>query len=387
MRHIRWAAGLRYTINAVLCLAVLCTGCTKQSIDARSLSFWKPHLLYLQSSPCEGLYVEIDAVEGSEPNEDVIGSLRQCLLQYCDKPDGVRIVRNISIPLEDAQATRPELLALRYMDGPWHGLPARENTAKDGRATKHDGRTAYLYVLFYDSSQLLSKRYRQAVNPHAKLLPYPAAIYMDTRYIKKHHLRKYEAQLLLHEVGHILGLTWSQKRGDDWHCHCRDKSCLMYESYRVTILPFQKDRQKDFCELCKGDLEAARAGETDPRLKFMGPVMVRSEQDYHVLSLPAFVKLHFGPLELIKWQDVLEQARNETPRRAAQPDTVAVIMGSGEPADFGEAASLYRAIENAERDPCQTVRLGVNIIKEQLMRQSGYTPGNEKIVSKWLYHR
>ncbi|HIJ52961.1 MAG TPA: hypothetical protein HPP66_07365 [Planctomycetes bacterium] len=373
MRHIRWAAGLRYTINAVLCLAVLCTGCTKQSIDARSLIFWKPHLLYLQSSPCERLYVEIDAVAGSEPNEDIIGALRQCLLQYCDKPDGVRIVRNISIPLEDAQATRPEILALRYMDGPVD--------------SKHDGRTAYLYVLFYDSSQLLAKRYRQAVNPHAKLLPYPAAIYMDTRYIKKHHLSKYEAQLLLHEVGHILGLTWSQKRGDDWHCHCRDKSCLMYESYKVTTLPFQRDRQKDFCKLCKADLEAARAGETDPRLKFCGPVMVRSEQNYHVLSLPAFVKLHFGPLELIKWQDVLEQARNETPRRAAQPDTVAVIMGSGDPADFDEATSLRRAIENAERDPCQTVRLGVNIIKEQFMRQSGHISGAEQTVSKWLYGR
>lgn len=376
MRHIRRTWGVRYTINVMLCLAVLCTGCTlltngKQSIDPRSLSFWKPHLLYLQSAPCGSLYVEIDAVEGSEPNEEIIETLHQCLLQYCDKPDGVRIVRDTSIPLEDAQATRPELLALRYMDGPTH--------------SKHDGRTAYLYVLFYDSSQLLGKRYRQAVNPHAKLLPYPAAIYMDTRYIKKHHLTKYEAQLLLHEVGHILGLTWSQKRGDVWDCHCRDKSCLMYESYRVS--PFRKDRLKDFCELCKGDLEAARAGETDPKLKFMGPVMVRSEQDYHVLSLPAFVKLHFGPLELIKWQDVLEQARNETPKRAAQPDTVAVIMGSGEPESFDEVASLRRAIENAERDPCHTVRLGVNIIKEQLMKQLNHVSDNERTVSKWLYRR
>jgi len=313
--------------------------------------------------------VEIDAVKGSEPNEETIETLHQSLLRYCDKPGEIQIVRNVPIPLEDAQATRPELLALRHMDGPVH--------------SKHDGRTAYLYVLFYDSSQLLGKRYRRAVNPHAKLLPYPAAIYMDTRYIKKHHLSKYEAQLLLHEVGHILGLTWSQKRGDDWRCHCRKKSCLMYESYRVNILPFQKHRQKDFCELCKSDLEAARAAEADPKLKFMGPVMVRSEKNYHVLSLPAFVKLHFGPLELIKWQVVLDEARNEVPKWAAQPDTAAVIMELGSGADSDELASLHYAIESAKKDPCRTVRLGINAIEEQPMKQLNHISDNEKTVSKW----
>jgi hypothetical protein len=312
--------------------------------------------------------VEIDAVKGSEPNEKTIETLHQYLLRYCDKPGEIQIVRNAPIPLKDAQATRPELLALRHMDGPVH--------------SKHDGRTAYLYVLFYDSSQLLGKRYRRAVNPHAKLLPYPAAIYMDTRYIKKHHLSKYEAQLLLHEVGHILGLTWSQKRGDDWRCHCRNKSCLMYESYRVNILPFQKHRQKDLCELCKIDLEAARAAEADPKLKFMGPVMVRSEKDYHVLSLPAFVKLHFGPLELIKWQVVLDEARNEVPKWAAQPDTAAVIMGLGSGADSDELASLHCAIESARKDPCRTVRLGVNAINEQPVKQLNHISDNEKTISK-----
>lgn len=371
MRHIRRTFGIRYKISVVLFLAALCTGCIEQSIDPRSLSFWKPHLLYLQSAPCKSLYVEIDAVEGSAPNEETIETLRRCLQRHCDKSGEIQIVCNTPIPLEDAQSTRPELLALRYMDGPTN--------------PEHDGSTAYLYVLYYDSSKLLGKKYRQAVNPHAKLLPYPAAIYMDTRYIEKHHLSKHEAQLLLHEVGHILGLTWSQKRGHDWYCHCRDKSCLMNESYRVPILPFQKEQHKEFCDLCIEDIEAAGTEETDPKLKFIGPVMVRSEEDYHVLSLPAFVKLHFGPLELIKWQEVLEQARNETPRRAPQADAAAVIMDSGDPANFNEILSLHRAIENAERDPCHTVRLGVNIIKEQLMKQSGPISNTEQTVSKWLF--
>ncbi|NQT00505.1 MAG: hypothetical protein HQ580_00630 [Planctomycetes bacterium] len=374
MQHIRVIDCAHYTINVMLCLAILCTGCTsltnvKQDIDSKSLNFWKPHLLYLQSAVCESLYVEIDAVEGSEPNEETIETLRQRLLQYCDKPGKVQIVCNASIPLRHARATRPEILALRYMDGPDH--------------SKDSGHTAYLYVLFYDSSQLSGQRYRQAVNPHAKLIPYPAAIYMDTRYIKTHHLTKYEGQLLLHEVGHILGLTWSQERKGDWYCHCRDKSCLMYESYKVNTLPFQKHQEKDFCELCKGDLVAARADEADPRLKFMGPVMVRSEKDYHVLSLPAFVKLHFGPLNSIDWEDILEEARNEVPRLAAQPDTVAVLMGSVVGASSDELASLHYAIENAKNDPCPTVRLGINAIKQQPMKQLGRIADSEKMVSKW----
>ncbi len=378
MQHIlrRWV--FHYTIHVMLCLTVLCTGCAslvnvKQNIEPRTLSFWKPHMLYLQKAPCDSLYVEIDAVQGSEPKEETIETLRQCLLQYCDKPGGIQIVCNAPIPLQDAQATRPELLALRYMDGP--------------ASSKHDGRTTYLYLLFYDSSELLGERYRRAVNPHAKLLPYPAAIYMDSRYIKKHHLSKYEAQLLLHEVGHILGLTWSRKRGDDWHCHCRNKSCLMYESYRVSILPFQKHQEKDFCELCKADLEAARAGEADLRLKFMGPLMVRSEKDYHVLSLPAFAKLHFGPLESVDWQDVLKEARNEVPRWAAQPDTVAVVMGAGVETNATELASLHHAMENAKKDPCPTVRLGVNAIKKQSLRRLGRISDEEKTISKWWSRR
>ena len=376
MRHTWGICGVRHTINLMLYLAVLCTGCTsltnmKQGIDPGSLSFWKPNLLYLQSAPGERLYVEIDAVKGSEPNKETIETLHQYLLRYCDKPGGIQIVRNAPIPLRDAKATRPEILALQYMDGP--------------DRSKDDGRTAYLYVLFYDSSQLSGKRYRRAMNPYAKLLPYPTAIYMDTRYIKKHNLSEYEEQLLLHEVGHILGLTWSQKRGDD--CHCRDKSCLMYETYRVNILPFRKHQQKNFCELCKSDLEAARAGGADPRLKFMGPVMVRSEKDYNVLSLPAFVKLHFGPLSSIEWKDVLEEARNEVPKRAAQPDTVAVIMGSVGGTNSDELASLYNTIENAKEDPCRTVRLGVNAIKEQLMKQLDHISDNEETVSKWWLRR
>jgi len=161
----------------------------------------------------------------------------------------------------------------------------------------------------------------------------------------------------------------------------------MYESYRVNILPFRKHQQKELCELCKGDLEAARAGGADPKLKFMGPVMVRSEKDYHVLSLPAFVKLHFGPLMSIEWKDVLEEARNEVPKRAAQPDTVAVIMGSGVGTNSDEVASLYHTIENAKEDPCRTVRLGVNAIKEQLTKQLDHISDNEKTVSKWWLRR
>jgi hypothetical protein len=60
-------------------------------------------------------------------------------------------------------------------------------------------------------------------------------------------------------------------------------------------------------------------------------------------------------------------------------------MDSGDPANFNEIVSLHRAIQNAERDPCHTVRLGVNIIKEQLMKQSGPISNTEQTVSKWLF--
>lgn len=365
-----------YIYIAVLSVAVLFAGCSSQTYvgnsDSTDLSFWKPNLLYLNGRQCQRLYVEVDTVKGSEPDAETIGSLRQFLKQYCDKPGGIRIVKDSLIPTEDASLARPELLALRYMSGPDKIMPES---------------TAYLYVLFYDSTQLTARKYKQFMNPYVRILPYPSAIYIDMSYINKQNmglLGEHQAQLLKHEAGHILGLNWSQKANSGWHC--QDKACLMYERYDVDILKlltFQKALKKEFCRSCTEYLNKAGQSRDDTALRFMGPVMVRSEKNYHVLSLPGFVKLYFGSLSSIRWQDVLAQAQTETPIRAAKPDTVAVVMGTDRSTGPGGSAVLDEVIAAAKNDPCQTVRLGVNMIQQGLNRKYRQVASSKKTAASW----
>jgi len=214
------------------------------------------------------------------------------------------------------------------------------------------------------------------------LLMYPAAIYMDRRYLKKHHASKYEAKLLLHEVGHVLGLTQNQTHGDGRHC--RDKSCIMHEHYKVSLfrrLTFQKQRQQDICRLCKKDIERAKTNERDTRLRFLGPALVRSEEGDHVLSQPSFIRVQFGPLKSLKWQDVLQEAQNIAPQQA-QMDNIGFVMASEDVSGSDDLASLRVAIKNAENDPYSLVSRAVKTMREEFMKRCIYSLDEEKENSK-----
>jgi hypothetical protein len=62
-----------------------------------------PDLLYLRPSPYSRLLVEVDAVEGCVPKESELQNLRDFLSKYCDKPDGIEIVRSDVIPAKAAK--------------------------------------------------------------------------------------------------------------------------------------------------------------------------------------------------------------------------------------------------------------------------------------------
>ena len=367
-----------FICTAAVSVVIFFTGCSSQAYvksggNLTDLSFWKPNLLYLKDTQCDRLYVELDIVKGSEPDNETIESLQQFLEQYCDKPGGIKIVRDSLIPAKDTNLAKPELLALRYMNGP------------DGLMPKS---TAYLYVLFYDSTKLTAQKYKRPMNPYVRILPYPSAVFIDINYINKRNgglLREHQGQLLKHEVGHILGLNWSQKASSPWHCP--DKKCLMYDRYEMDVLKvltFQKIPKKELCYSCKEYLNNTRESQDDTNLRFMCPVMVRSERDYHVLSLPGFAKIHFGSLNSVQWQDVLAEAQTQTAIHNAQPDTVTVVMGTDKGTGLEDSAALKKVLATAMNDPCRTVRMGVNAIEQELNRNYGQVANNNTTAASWM---
>lgn len=280
---------LQFVRRAVLVLGCLMiAGCsapkTKYSETASSTSpltpeSWKPSLIYLLEDPYPSLYVEVDAVVGCEPKDETLQALREFLTKYCNKPGGIKIAQSDTIPVENAREISEQALARLYIDGP----------NKDS-----DPESAFLYILFYDST--LSPL-SDACNllPHSKKKKsyatsnfYPA-IYFNIRSATGYFRSKMSKYLLLHEAGHILGLV--NKPSPIGH-HCTDKTCLMYPTlYTERLLLGQ---QKKLCYQCEVDLTTDSKLPPLTAISFNGAVGVRAETNYYVLSLPGRLRIGSG---------------------------------------------------------------------------------------------
>ncbi|MGC3958843.1 MAG: hypothetical protein QM813_13170 [Verrucomicrobiota bacterium] len=221
--------------------------------------FLKLPLLYLLSSPHPRIYVEVDAVEGCEPTEKALVQLQAFLTNHCQKPDGVEIMVSDIIPRKVARHTTPRTLGRRYMNGP----PDDQGSPP-----------AFMYVLYYPG-------WPGRVPPFADIAPYPA-IYFNTRFSLGIALD----EILLHEAGHLLGLVNRTEHAKNGHCW--NSGCAMNNHWgylrNFGWLPWRKHSQ--FCAECVNELAQATKQSPLSNLRYVGPVLVRAESDYDVLTLP-----------------------------------------------------------------------------------------------------
>jgi tetratricopeptide (TPR) repeat protein len=250
--------------------------------------FWHPELLYILPSPCSRLYVEVNAVEGCQPGDESLNKLREFLSTYCNKPEGIEIVRGTVIPAVTARGVPLRALARKFMNGP------PRNAASN---------TAYLQVLYCDpalcdkpaipetGTPTVSAAHRRKAErkPHVDFLPYPAVMYINPRYGPKN----VQNELLVHEAGHELGLAG--RTTNAFAYHCLDENCLMNWTIRYHLgrLLLGKDpiKQRQLCPDCIAQLKESSRQTAPTNLRFVGPVLVRSETNYYVLTLPDRVKV------------------------------------------------------------------------------------------------
>jgi hypothetical protein len=228
-----------------------------------------PDLLYLRPSPYSRLLVEVDAVEGCVPKESELQNLRDFLSKYCDKPDGIEIVRSDVIPAKAAKGLSSRALARKYLNGPG---PANASSP------------AFLYVLYYDDTlgryPWGTRFLHRGAIPQTDS-PYPA-IYLNTHFSLGIDLNG----ILLHETGHNLGLVSrsTHARGG----HCLNWGCLMGTDvdYVLEFRWLPGMGQSTLCPECVAELKQRATQPPPVNLRFVGPVLVRSETGYYVLSLP-----------------------------------------------------------------------------------------------------
>lgn len=361
MRSLTLSQLLAGTILAVSCLGL--AGCATpkaaQSHDAsdvaQTTSFCRPYLLYLLDSPHLRLYVEVDAVQGCGPKEAALNKLRDFLAAYCNKPAGIEIVRSDVIPVEAARGMPPRALAREYLNGP----------PDDPGASP----PAFMYVLFYSgalsdeyavaeagrpSEKAAARPHERTVNPHAELLPYPS-IFMNTGYGTAWGWD----ETLLHEAGHLLGLVHRPTYASGYHC--LSPTCLMNKYTHLSRLLV--GWQKRPCTRCVAELSADSKQPPPSNLRFVGPVLVRSEGGYHVLSLPNRLKVIMGDLAEQDCRDFAAAVRDETPTPGNDE-----WKGQGFIKDevLAEPAKLHDIANRARNDPHDPVRAIASRIATEL---------------------
>ena len=339
-------------LQVVIASCLVLTGCsTLTTTDAPPASdlakiqgSWKPYLLYLLSSPHPRLYVEVEAVEGCVPSEARLGKMREFLAQWCEKPGGIEIVRSGVISRQAARGLSARTLARKYMKGP----PVPSAAAAP----------AFLYVLFYDdalsyetpsaapSEAEAPPRHRRPpiTHPCADFVPYPA-IFFNTRYGPE----TIQTDGLVHEAGHILGLAGRADYASGYHCS--DQACLMTATLRANrriITP-----QRKICARCQMELVESLRQSPSPNLRFVGPVLVRAEDGYYVLTLPERVKLVAGELTEQDCRDFVAAVRAEPPPRSDHEIPTAWLIKNFRNRD---PADLQDLMQHARNDPFPSVR-------------------------------
>lgn len=247
-------------------------------------------------------------MEGCAPKDEALEILRQFLSQHCAKPDGIEIVRGDVIPIKVARGIAPRTLARRYING-----PANSNAAPP----------AFMYILYYDygvsrnfqSENILHRGARTVpvqrppnAKPYAETYIYPG-IYFNTRFSFGLAMN----EILLHETGHLLGLVSRSAKARDGHC--RNRGCQMngHLQYLRQFRWLPGRKQSSLCAECARELGAASTQSSLPNKRYVGAVLVRSEPDYHVLTLPDRVGLVVGRLTERDCAEFANAMRSERP--------------------------------------------------------------------------
>ena len=226
----------------LLIAALLLSGCAvfkKRAAGPASVPK-RPAALLDASSP--RLLIEVDYIEGYAPKPGAIALLQKRLELYLDKPGGITIVLDEALPADvwDGRANTIGRLIYTHASPPGDG-------------------TAYIYAI----SGPHYKKYRgMSYQPGViRGVDFPAmALFKDKipgiLWVTR---ARQEGAVLLHEVGHLVGLVSNDAHRDGGHC--TNAWCLMYNgvdwrSGLIYALPtlFAGQIPTKFCRDCRQDL-------------------------------------------------------------------------------------------------------------------------------------
>lgn len=249
------------TISLALLFSALLASCSAPGEgdgdgDEANGDFELP-LDYVRSTHAQSLVLELDAAPGLEAREAARDYAADRLGAVIDKPGGVRWVSDGELPASD--------------DGVWTFEELRElaDTHRD-LAIEEDA--VKIHVLYVDG------RYEDAdvlgvawANRHLAMFPQRLDEVCDGFLIGEPLCRVAESSVLLHELGHVVGLVDNgipmvdDHRDEEHGAHDHNDECVMYWAYEgVGVLDVLVDRLTgttaalDFDQACIDDLQAVQ---------------------------------------------------------------------------------------------------------------------------------
>lgn len=166
------------------------------------------------------LRVEIQYMEGFEPDTEALYNLRAFLWKYLNKKDGIFIETKKIDNAADTVLNRADVLLLEGQN----------------RTVYNREKELGLYLLYTNGAYINPKILGLAYQNTSAVI-FGRLIQNHSGKIGQPDRTKLETTVLLHEMGHLLGLInngsemLSDHQDENHHGHCKNKDCLMY--YRI----------------------------------------------------------------------------------------------------------------------------------------------------------
>ena len=208
---------------------------------------------YLQPDPYDSLLIEVDWVAGHDPDPDALDALVDALDEVLDKPGGITWALSDELPDQGGprwtvQETEDIEVANRES---YHDLDSGQAvislTYLDGNSDEDPDSGGYILAYAYHGSSIIMFEERLAQSSSG--LPLVGSV---------------EATVLIHEVGHLLGLVdngidmVTDHRDDDHGDHDSNDDCIMYWAVNSDgVADLLLGSQPTFDEACRADMEAA----------------------------------------------------------------------------------------------------------------------------------